>query len=414
MASELLIRPAHNDHRMIEDLLAPSSGPILAPSHRPLISRLVIDSHIAAEHSEFASAAQEAGVPVLVDPLTPFWQGQLRTEDRWGKLSFGETGRLLASDFASADRRRQAIEAVVEFEVESGATAVIPPYPYIQSPDDAWFARALQFVRETARYMKKAGVSLPIAPVLCGSGRALGQPNSWAFGLDQFARAAVDVGPQFIGLAVSPVKSSDSVAKVSKMFDTYRHLKEVSGTRVVALRQGFFGPGLVAAGLDGYETGVGISEFCDIRSSINRRAPRKDDSKKSKGGAAGVYLEPIGRSVPKNIAEALFSHPGMKPKVACMDRSCCPGGSATTLRRNREHAIRTRAQALAILDSMPHTSWRLHQVAKDAQSAATLTAQVNGVLRAAKAGQLLNEQGLASLAQVTEHLRVQELGMDAA
>src|SRR5256885_13682491 len=83
---ELLIRPGQNDHEVIQDLLAPGGAAILLPQSRPLIDRLVVDAHVAAARPEFAEATQRAGIGMLVDPLTPLWQGPLRPEDKWATL----------------------------------------------------------------------------------------------------------------------------------------------------------------------------------------------------------------------------------------------------------------------------------------------------------------------------------------
>ena len=71
---ELLIRPGANDHEVIRDLLTPGAGAVLLPGARPLIDRLVLDAHVAKARPDFSEAAGHAGVPVLIDPLTVFWQ----------------------------------------------------------------------------------------------------------------------------------------------------------------------------------------------------------------------------------------------------------------------------------------------------------------------------------------------------
>jgi len=413
MASELLIRPSLNDHRMLEDLLAPSANAIVLPSQRPLVTRLVLDAQTAAQRPQFVATAQTAGVPVLVDPLTPLLQGALRERDPWASLPFGQSAEVSPDHLSSKGARRSLIANVVAFELEHGATGIIPPYPYVDSTSDPWFIRALQLIHETARYLREEGRNLPIVPILCASLQGFGPARNWKLGLDRFARTALDVGPQLVGLSLSPIRARDKAGKVGRLFASYRHVKQLTGTRVIAMRQGFFGPGLVAAGLDGYETGIGTAEFCDVRRSIRSRKPREKG--KSRGGAfAGVYLDPLGRSVPISVADALLRHPNMKAKLGCMNRHCCPKGPASTLEHRREHTIRSRAQALAILDGMPHMSWRLHQIAKDALLAADLAEQSNGVLAAESIDQTLRSDGPAALAQVAEHLRIADLGLEAA
>lgn len=404
MASELLIRPGQNDHEVVANLLAPGAAAVLLPRNGPVVGRLVVDAQIAPQRPQFAEAAATAGIPCLVDPLTHLWQGELRPDSRWAKLPFGQAEELQLADLADPVARERLVADCVDFQVAHGATAVIPPYPYVSSPDDPWFERALELVRLTARYMRRQHGSLPIAPVLCGRRQTFAAPRNWGRGLDRFARTAIEVGPQFLGLCLSPMTARDSYANLLNVFAGSLHLRR-HGVPVMAWRQGFYGPALVAAGVDGYETGIGIAELCDIRSAVRRRRPAPDGTKQKGGAAPGIFIETLGRSLPAPSVRALMAHRPMLPKVMCTDRRCCPNGQASTFDRGREHAVRTRARVLAALDAQPHRTWRLHQIAKDAQAAATLATQANDVLRMAgiKAG--MATAGLESLAQVAEYLR---------
>ena len=137
--SELLIRPGANDHEVIKDLLAPGAGAVLLPRTRTLIDRLVLDAQVAKARPELAEAARDAGVPVLVDPLTIYLQGELREADKWAQLPFGEARKLRQRNWRARSAAKSLVASVVDFEVEQGATAVIPPYPYVSSPADPFF-----------------------------------------------------------------------------------------------------------------------------------------------------------------------------------------------------------------------------------------------------------------------------------
>ena len=405
MHGELLIRPSHNDHEVISDLLAPgSSAAVMVGAQRPLISRLVVDAHVVAKRPEFAEAAEGAGIPFLVDPLTPLLQGELRDEDPWAKLSFGRAEQASPADYANSSTRA-FVAAVVEFELEHGATAVIPPYPYVGGPDDRWFAVELEWLRETRRYMDANSVSLPLLPVICGQLRDLGSEKSWAHGLDVFARAAYEFGADGLGLCLSPAgNGKESYNKVLRLFQAADHLKAGTGLPVFSWRQGVFGPALVAAGLDGYETGIGTSEQSSIKSNIAARRPPKPGQKPGRGGR-GIYLEPLGRSVNRRVAQLLLANVSMRAKVMCTDERCCPHGVTSTLDHSREHAVRSRARELDMLAALPARSWRLNHMATKAQGALTLGHQANRLL--AEVGEDLRIQttGLESLQRVTEELR---------
>jgi hypothetical protein len=412
--SELLIRPGPNDHEVIQDLLAPGGVAVFLPRARPLMDRLVLDAHVAKARPEFAEAATAAGVPVLVDPLTPFWQGELREKDKWALLPYGRASKLDASDFSNPFVRDAFVAQVVEFQLERGATAVIPPYLYATSPEDPFFDVGLEFLRSTARYMRQNGLAVPVLPVHCAQLKGLGPEKSWKAGVDRFANAALDLGPESIAVCMSPAGAgTDSYNKVLRLFATTRRVKQ-TGARVIAWRQGIYGPGLVAAGIDGYETGIGTRELCNISSSISSRKPPKPGQKRGGGGVPGIYLEPLHRSVSSRVGETLLGHRSMRPKVMCDDERCCPNGAAGTLDQRRQHAVRTRAREMATLEGQPHTSWRLHQIAKDARGAADLAVQANEVLKAAGVPEKIGTSGYESLARVAEFLRESGSDVEAA
>jgi hypothetical protein len=225
---------------------------------------------------------------------------------------------------------------------------------------------------------------------------------------------ALDLGPEAIGICMSPAGAgNDSYNKILRLFAASRRMK-LTGTRVIAWRQGVYGPGLVAAGLDGYETGIGTRELCNVSGSIASRKPPKPGQKRGGGGVPGIYLEPLRRSVSSRVGETLLGHRSMRPKVMCDDERCCPNGAASTLDQRRQHAVRTRAREMAALEGQPHMSWRLHQIAKDARSAADLAVQANEVLREAGIPEKIGTSSYDSLARVAEFLRESASDVEAA
>jgi hypothetical protein len=413
MMPELLIRPGINDHEVIQDLLAPGGASAFLRGARPLIDRLVIDAHVASSRPQFADAAGGAGVPVLIDPLTPLWQGEQREQDRWALLPFGRPQRVTPADL-NQFAVEQLTAQVVTYQAQGGATAIIPPYLYVSSPADPFFNVGLDFLRATARYMSKSGIALPVLPVFCAQLKGLGAEKTWADGVDRFTKAALDLGPEAIAVCLSPSGAAgDSYNKVVRLFAAVRRIKQ-SGIRVIAWRQGIYGLGLVAAGLDGYETGVGTRERSDLSAVINSRKPPKPGKKRSGGAPLGIYLEPLRRSFSSTVGETLLGHRGIRPKVMCDDERCCPNGAASTLDQRRQHAIRTRARELATLEAQPHMSWRLHQIAQDARAAGQLAVQANDVLKEAGISQKIGIAGYESLARVADFLRASAADAKAA
>jgi len=63
---------------------------------------------------------------------------------------------------------------------------------------------------------------------------------------------------------------------------------------------------------------------------------------------------------------------------------------------------------------MPHSTWRLQAIAKDAQGAATLASQANKVLEKAGRKERISTVGMESLARVADHLRLEATKLRAA
>jgi hypothetical protein len=411
MASELLIRPAFNDHDAVADLLAQGGAATLLPGRSRPIDRVVVDAHIAGRRPQFAVAAASAGVPLLIDPLTFLWQGILRENDAWANLPYGRAEAVDADELAHPLKREDLIARVVDCEIGLGATAIICPYVFVPNPEDIWFARQLELLEATANRLRREDVRLPMLAVLMAGHRGFTPPDSWAGGIDRFANMARDLGATAVAFALSPIKPSDAYNKVAATFAATARMKEVSGLRTFAWRQGIFGASLTAAGADGYETGIGTGEACDVPSSLAARNPGRN---KSRGGnPPGIYIEILGRSVQYKAGQVLLES-AIRSKVMCDDERCCPDGPSSTAAHPREHAIRMRARNLATLDALPHFTWRLHQVAKDASAGSTLAIQANQVLHAAGLTQTLPTQGLEAIARVARHMLTEAQAADAA
>lgn len=406
--AELLIRAAMVDHLVVTDLLEPGPGPRRA-SWRPPITQLVADGHVAEARPALADLARNAGIPYLVDPDTPFLQTGVAAEDRWAQLPFGQPDPVppAAIDLHSL------VKDVVDFQLDKGATRIIPPYFYASSPSDPWYLLSLNLIERTAEYLKAEGVRLPMLPVFCAQLQAFGNPAMWGAGIDRFLAQVSNIEIASVALCLSPAGAgTDGYGKVMRLFDTARRAKK-PGIRVIAWRQGIYGPALVAAGLDGYECGIGTGEQTNIARQQSSRKPRANGESKGGGGSAGIFIETLGRSVPRGVGQILLGSTPMRPKVMCDDESCCPS-IAATLDRSRHHAVRSRARLLRQLVDQPHEQWRLNAMARQASEAATLAAQANAVLQSEEAKNRIEFRNLESLALVAEHLSHGHLGTRSA
>lgn len=406
MPAELLIRPSLNDHEVVSDLLAPGGSAIQLGPRRSIISRLVIDATTAARRSQFADAAEASGVPLWIDPTTPLLQGEIREEDAWAKLPFGRAEEATPADFASHANRDAFIEDVVAFQVEHRASAVVAPYPFATESGDRWFELGLDWIMRTADVMDRNGIRVPLVAVFCGGLMKFGNDAAWDDGLRRFVRVAVEADVQHIAVCLSPAgNGKDSYRKLMRLLVAMERVRTESRLPVFAWRQGVYGPALIAAGIDGYETGMGTSEQSNVRSNITSRKPPKPGQSPGGGGPKGIYFEPLGRSIKLSTAQLLLANMGMRARVICGDERCCPHGPTSMLDHSAAHAVRSRARELALLDALPARSWRLNHIASKAHAASTLADQANRLLAEVGESSQIHKGGYDNLARVAEELR---------
>jgi len=403
---ELLIRPSYGDHLVLEDLLAPSH----LHARRP-IDRIVLGAHDAARDKLLLEAARKSGVPLIVDPLTMLLQSPVDPDDPWVRhVPFGRSEALRADELSSPFVLDEIVAQAVEFQIDRGATTIVPPYFYADHPDSPAFAASLTAIARTARRMRADGVSLGLMPLLCVQLRGFAQRPGWQRALDRFAAAAIEVGPQALALHFSPLGDGrESYAKLLHLHLASRHLR-AAGVPTLAWRQGAYGPALVAAGLDGYECGMGIGEQADVASFVGSRRPRKPGAEARSGFAAsGIYIPALRRSVPPKIARVLFDDPRLRGRVLCDSIACCPAGVDSMLAsKGRRHAVRSRSRELLELAQMPSEAWRLNHLAKQAASAYVTATKANEVLARAGLLERVKVEGYAALEQVAELLRTRE------
>ncbi len=411
MPADLLIRPGRNDHLVVADLVAPG-GAGRALGTRSPISRLVLDAPLAVARPQYAEDARAAGLPLAIDPMTFLMQGPTDPEHAWSRLPFAGAEPIAPAQLSDVDARRALVASTVDFQLEHGATSVVPPYFNAASPSDPWFEASLACLTDTAAYLRHLDARLPVMPVLTGRLDRFARQAHWAAGIDRFADVATGVGAQTVAMQLGPAgKPKDNYAKVLHLFQAAQRLRR-PGLAVHAWRQGAFGPALVAAGLQGYETGISAGESTDLASAARSRRPAPppepdQEDQRHGGGGGAVYLTALGRSVPRKTVDALHANLATRALIVCDDATvCCPNGMDSTLGLGRRaHAVRSRAHYLAEIDRMPsQPAWRLYKIVQDAQAAAHLVGVLNGVLAAADL-KPLSVTSYESLAAAAQHLR---------
>jgi hypothetical protein len=379
MSSELIVRPGWEDHTVTAELLA-VGGPAVGRRALP-VTRLVIDAHHASHRPEYAELARSAGLPFLVDPLTYLWQSRVREDHDWARLPFGQAAAMAASTLEDPFERERLAITTADFQLQQGASAIIPAYPYVQDPADPWFEIALDLVELTSAYLEHQRLDIPLVPLLCFKLGAFSKDPGLALGVDRFAEVCKKHNVATVALCPSPAGApTDSIDKVRQVFRVATRAAERMPS-VVAWRQGGLGPALVAAGLAGYETGLGTGERMDVASRQRQFKPKSPNSAGG-GGNDFVFVQLLNRSLRRRVASILFEDEALGPKFMCDDASCCPTRSQTLGDHRRQHVVRARHRHLVEIDKLPQKEWRLHKISMEAERASTLAAQANRVLAA--------------------------------
>jgi hypothetical protein len=365
----------------------------------------VLNAADAPRRPIFSELAAKSGTPLVIDPLTTLLQCLVDPGDPWvQEVSFGRSEALDPHLLTNPFVLDKIVAEVVEFQVNEGATVVIPPYFYADKPDTPEFEASVAAIGRTARRLRSDGMALPIMPLLSVQLRGFLHSPSWQAALDQFTAAAVEVGPQTIGLQFSPVGGGgENYAKILDLIIGARHIRS-AGVPTIAWRQGVYGLALVAAGLDGYECGMGIGEQAKAKAFMGSRKPKKRPAKGF--SAEGVFISALGRSVPRKVAKLLLEDRGLKGRLICESVRCCPQGADSMLdSKGRPHAVRARARALQEVSDIPSIDWRLHHVGKEAASGFVTATKANEVLARSGAANRLKPESYAALEQVADFLR---------
>ncbi|HWH31871.1 MAG TPA: hypothetical protein VNU01_04305 [Egibacteraceae bacterium] len=408
--SELLIHATHNEHRVVADLLAPrGSWRTEAP-----MARLVVDAVTALGQEEFAKAAGDNGVPLVVDPMTLPLPHGAHPADSWMQLPYARAEGRTALSLRDPAARWELVSQTVELQIDLGATMLVPAHVYATSPGDPWHLINLALLRDTAQYVAEHHAGMSLLPVLCGQADGFTRVASWRDGVDRFADMAASVGAGTVAVSMSPVGgvASDKYDKTLRYFSTLLHLQQ-RGVRVIAWHQGVFGAGLIAAGVHGYSTGIGKLETSKAATQARGRLRGRSDDGDG-GSYKGLYLDAFGHSVPFHAGERLLHHEVLRPQLMCADDEGCCASWSETLEHPREHAVRARARQRALLDGQPRSTWRLTQLVREAESAVNVAKQANQVLEAAGEKFRVKLVQLESLRDVAEHLRQVAIGAATA
>ena len=404
---DLFVRVARNDHTVIDHFLTPSTAGAFGNSSHP-ISAVVADATVAVARQQLRRITGDAGVPFLIDPVTPLLQSEQAADDNWAALPFAHPEPLLAGDL-NEYVLDEIIDRTIAFQRDSGATHLIPPYFYSAKRDDVWWRANLALLRRTGNYLSQLNIGSPVIPVLAVSLREYGPSTTWERGIDTYLTATKELNTESVAMSWSwndPAHSKD--AALSLLLGATSRASSI--TNVIGWRSGTYGLPMVAAGASGYETGIGSREYLhyvQLAQSKKPKPPRPNDSPRL---PAYVYLSEFGRSVQRKAALPLLEDPRIAGSLVCNPENfCCLDGAASMITNWREHTISERRRELTQLESMPAaTAWRMHHIEQKAERAHLLATTANEILAQAGVDARMPTGTFASLQRVAATFRSQQ------
>ena len=186
--SQLLIRPSGTDAQVLARIL--TDGGI-----RP--DRVVLDATAATKDSW--AAVRVAGLPLLIDPLTYYLQDHQAPGTAWSRLPYAQLAALQPADFT--DRFvDQLIDDTVQFQLDHGATMIIPPYVHVERADSGWTDVQVTLFHRAA--VRLAETRVPILGAVAISWR-LAAHHTWDDVLEPVLAAAAALPVSELALAVS-------------------------------------------------------------------------------------------------------------------------------------------------------------------------------------------------------------------
>lgn len=365
--ADLVIRVSGNDGALLRRMYGTDGGPPAARTP----DRVVVDAHVPERTPGIAMTARTAGVPFLVDPQTYYLQDVQHAEDPWVGLPFATREALTPADLMKQAAQDRLVEQVIEHQVTNGATAVIAPYVHIEGVSNGWPEVQAGLWRRTRACLDQQNIRLPVIGLLAVGWRCL-HPTLGITKLGPMWAALGTLDPIEVALAASRVHlGANADERLVELLTFVGNLK--TDYPVLMWQQGLLGEACVIAGASGYETGIGYREKCELNTAMSnhRRAP-------SRGGRARpVYVEPLGRSIPRRSLEQIQRNRQLWSRILCTDPNCCPPGGAGLLGDARSHDVVARARNLSHLATIHQTQWKWNHLADKATEGLTIAGRIN-------------------------------------
>jgi hypothetical protein len=332
----LFLRPGHNDHRVLSQLL--SEG-------RSSMTGVVFDPTSISAQEELRSEVRQRNLWAILDTRLMELATPNGYTDRRSTLPWAGKVPHRPQDLSGAGGQ-SAAAAIVGFVAKYGFNGVLIGHYVQRGAQDVWFAIDLALVRELRRQLDVRGLE-DVALYY-----TLALPTSLFH--DPIKRAEIKAGLQGVEidglwLRVHPFGAASGHITLQRFIRSCRDLHSL-GLPLVVEKAGSIGLPLLAFGaVSGIECGVSSGDKFDF-GRLNRA---RDHQKKAFAPHARVYLPGLGIFLDRETATAFFANRSLKASFGCQNTSCCRRGSQDTVSDPRRHFVFTRMEEIGAIGQVP-------------------------------------------------------------
>lgn len=330
------IRPEHNDHRLLCQLI--SEG-------RTAMSGVVFDPTFMKPQGELRSEINQRRLWTVLDPLV----FELSTPG-------GHTSRRMLLPWASkkphsvkdlADERGLALsDAVAAFVRDNSFSAVLAPTHYLASGFfDPWFEVDLLLTRRLRETLDSSGCKdVPIFYPLAIPMSVYSDTRQRG----SFKSSLKDAPVASIWLRIHPFGGHSGHITLQRYISACRDFHAIKKP-LISEKAGNVGLALLAFGaVSGIETGVSSGEKFDAG-----RLSREQRNKKGFSAHRNVYVPELGIFLSAKDAKPFFENKPFRSQYGCTNTLCCRGGVSDSIKEPRRHFVFNRLEEVNALGAVP-------------------------------------------------------------
>ncbi len=328
------LRVGHTGHRKLEVMHAAGRLPY---------RRIVFEAAHMEGQQDLLRVLKEAGSEIVVDTNFAEMAAPGKFQSSVSHLPWANPSRPWEPSDFGIGRNLNVAQAMAEFAVRLGATAVLAPTHLVQERNNPW-RKVDRSLCESLRYeLDRAGGSdIAIDYQLIITNALFREKMNRAEIIEEIRGAPVEN----IWFRVSGFGNNATGAGVRHYIEAARDFHSLGQPLVADGAGGFAGLALLAFGGVG-----GISHGVAQKESFDAGSWRRPPSDRGGGLSPRAYVAEFDRYFDRAQLEALLSARGARSQFVCNDTACCRHGSDDMLENGHSHFITQRDRQLRTLST---------------------------------------------------------------